>query len=192
MSTPPASAGDARGPEAPLLHRIRRLQAAVEQACSPQKRGNWCRYWCSRYERSAATQASADLSTHTNWRRCVLVTFNLSRYSFVDEMDVVAGLASRPDLKKISPVEFEHLVRKLFEKRGMKSWGTQSSRDEGVDAVVVNEDPIVGGLYIIEAKRYGWSSSCSTMVPARPSTASRTFSGSRSAGPGPRGMDFCA
>src|SRR5262249_53380428 len=28
------------------------------------------------------------------------------------------------------------------------------SRDEGVDVVAVNEDPIVGGLYIIQAKRY--------------------------------------
>jgi restriction system protein len=36
----------------------------------------------------------------------------------------------------------------------MKSWVTRSSRDEGVDAVVVNEDPIVGGLCVIQAKRY--------------------------------------
>jgi restriction system protein len=37
---------------------------------------------------------------------------------------------------------------------GMKSWVTQASRDEGVDGVAVNEDPIVGGLCIIQAKRY--------------------------------------
>jgi restriction system protein len=36
----------------------------------------------------------------------------------------------------------------------MKSWVTQASRDEGVDGVAVNEDPIVGGLCIIQAKRY--------------------------------------
>jgi restriction system protein len=37
---------------------------------------------------------------------------------------------------------------------GMKSWKTQDSKDDGVDAVAVNEDPIVGGLCIIQAKRY--------------------------------------
>ena len=36
----------------------------------------------------------------------------------------------------------------------MKSWVTQASRDEGVDGVAYNEDPIVGGLCIIQAKRY--------------------------------------
>jgi len=36
----------------------------------------------------------------------------------------------------------------------MTSWKTQDSKDDGVDAVAVNEDPIVGGLCIIQAKRY--------------------------------------
>jgi restriction system protein len=36
----------------------------------------------------------------------------------------------------------------------MKSWVTQASRDDGVDGVAVNGDPIVGGLCIIQAKRY--------------------------------------
>ena len=36
----------------------------------------------------------------------------------------------------------------------MKSWVTQGSKDEGVDGVAVNPDPIVGGLCIIQAKRY--------------------------------------
>ena len=83
-----------------------------------------------------------------------VVTFDLSKYKFVEEMDVVAGLDSRPDLLALKPVEFEHLVRRLFEAIGMKSWVTQTSRDEGVDAVAVNEDPLVGGLCVIQAKRY--------------------------------------
>jgi restriction system protein len=83
-----------------------------------------------------------------------LVTFDLSRYKFVDELSIVAGLDSRPDLLQLKPVEFEHLVRELFEAMGMKSWVTQGSRDDGVDAVVVNEDPILGGLCVIQAKRY--------------------------------------
>lgn len=82
-----------------------------------------------------------------------LVTFDLSRYKFVEE-NVVAGLDSRPDLLQLKPVEFEHLDRELFEAMGMKSWVTQASRDDGVDAVVINEDAIIGGLCVIQAKRY--------------------------------------
>ena len=83
-----------------------------------------------------------------------VVSFDLSKYKFVDEMDVVAGMDSRTDLLTLSPGEFEHLIRRLFEAIGMKSWVTQASKDEGVDGVAVNEDPIVGGLCIIQAKRY--------------------------------------
>lgn len=35
----------------------------------------------------------------------------------------------------------------------MKSWVTQASKDEGVEAVAVNEDLFVGGRCIIQAKR---------------------------------------
>jgi restriction system protein len=82
------------------------------------------------------------------------VQFDLSKYKFVEEMNIIAGLHSRPDLLALKPVEFEHLIRELFEAIGMKSWVTQASKDEGVDGVAVNEDPIVGGLCIIQAKRY--------------------------------------
>ena len=78
----------------------------------------------------------------------------LTQYKFIDGMDAVAGLDSRPDLLDMTPTEFEHLVRQLFEKMGMKSWVTQASKDDGVDAVAVNEDPVFGGLCIIQAKRY--------------------------------------
>jgi restriction system protein len=83
-----------------------------------------------------------------------VLSFDLSKYKFVDEMDVIAGMDSRTDLLQLSPGEFEHLIRRLFEAIGMKSWVTQASKDEGVDGVAVNEDPIVGGLCIIQAKRY--------------------------------------
>jgi restriction system protein len=83
-----------------------------------------------------------------------VLQFDLSKYKFVKEMNVIAGLDSRPDLLALKPVEFEHLIRQLFEKMGMKSWVTRASRDEGVDGVAVNEDPIVGGLCIIQAKRW--------------------------------------
>jgi restriction system protein len=68
-------------------------------------------------------------------------------------MDAVAGLDSRPDLLDMTPTEFEHLVRQPFEAIGMQSWVTQASKDDGVDAVAVNEDPFMGGHCIIQAKR---------------------------------------
>lgn len=50
--------------------------------------------------------------------------------------------------------KFENLVRELFIAIGMKAWVTQASRDDGIDAVATNEDPVVGGLCVIQAKRY--------------------------------------
>ena len=78
----------------------------------------------------------------------------LKQFAFIEGMDAVAGLDSRPDLLDLTPTEFEHLVRQLFEAMGMKSWVTQASKDDGVDAVATNEDPVFGGMCIIQAKRY--------------------------------------
>lgn len=50
-----------------------------------------------------------------------VVTFDLSKYKFVEEIDVVAGLDSRPDLVALDPTEFEHLIRRLFEEIGLKA-----------------------------------------------------------------------
>ena len=54
--------------------------------------------------------------------------------------------------------DFEHLIRELFEKefsgRGTEVKITQASRDRGVDAIVFDPDPIRGGKYVIQAKRY--------------------------------------
>jgi restriction system protein len=83
-----------------------------------------------------------------------VLEFDLTKYKFIDEIDMIAGLDGRLDLLELSPVEFEHLVRQLFEEIGMQAWVTQASRDDGVDAVAINPDPIVGGLCVVQAKRY--------------------------------------
>lgn len=80
--------------------------------------------------------------------------FDLARYSFVESVDVVASLDSRSDLTKMTPTEFEHFVRQLFEARGLEGWTTERTGDDGVDAVVINRDPMVGGLTIVQAKKY--------------------------------------
>lgn len=79
---------------------------------------------------------------------------DLSKYKIADVQDAATPLDSRPVLVEMHPYEFEHLVKRLFEARGLKSWVTQASRDDGVDAVAVNEDPIMGGVCVIQAKRY--------------------------------------
>lgn len=83
-----------------------------------------------------------------------VMAFDLSRYRFSEHQDIITGLDSRLDLLSLSPVEFEHLVRQLVEAMGMDAWNTQLSNDDGVDAVAVNPTPLIGGLCIIQAKRY--------------------------------------
>ncbi|MGW6276852.1 restriction endonuclease [Kribbella sp. NPDC055071] len=79
---------------------------------------------------------------------------DLSRYKIVDAEDAVARLDSRPVLVELDPIEFERLVRQLFEAMGLEAWSTQASRDDGVDGVAVNKDPVMGGVCVIQAKRY--------------------------------------
>jgi len=80
--------------------------------------------------------------------------YDLDRYKTIQHVGLALDLDSRLDLLTLSPNEFETLIRELFERMGLKSWQTQSSRDDGIDAVAVNEDPVLGGLAIIQAKRY--------------------------------------
>jgi len=85
-----------------------------------------------------------------------VVYFDPSRYKLIDEVGAVAGLDHRLDLLSLSAVEFEYLIQRLFEAYGLKSWvrNTRASKDEGVDAVAFNEDPVVGGVCVIQAKRW--------------------------------------
>ena len=83
-----------------------------------------------------------------------ILDFDLSKYSFVQGLDAVSPLDHRPDLMQMGHGDFEHLVRQLFEAMGMQGWTTTASKDDGVDAVVVNPTPFVGGLTIIQAKHY--------------------------------------
>lgn len=54
--------------------------------------------------------------------------------------------------------DFEHLVRQLFEwefgRDGVEVKVTRASRDRGVDAIMFDPDPLRGGKYVLQAKRY--------------------------------------
>lgn len=82
------------------------------------------------------------------------ITFDLKRFRFTDDLDVIAGLDSRPNLLKLSPTEFEHLVRQLFVAMGAEASTTIPSRAGAVDAVATSKNLFFGGVCLIQAKRW--------------------------------------
>jgi restriction system protein len=82
------------------------------------------------------------------------IAFDLKRFRFTDDMDVISELDSRPNLLKLSPTEFEHLVRQLFIAMGAEAWTTIPSKDGGVDAVATSKNLFFGGVCLIQAKRW--------------------------------------
>ncbi len=84
-----------------------------------------------------------------------VIEFAQAKYRFAEPLDALAGIDSRPDLLKIDWYKFENLIRQLFEAMGLEVHVTQSSRDEGIDAVAYNKTDIVHQAEIlIQAKRY--------------------------------------
>ena len=87
-----------------------------------------------------------------------ILNLDTSDPRFVESKDVLADLNTATNLAEIHWEEFEHLVRELFSKlfsgEGAKVEVTQASRDAGVDAVAFDPDPIRGGKFVIQAKRY--------------------------------------
>ncbi len=87
-------------------------------------------------------------------------SLNLKRTDsrFVDAKAVLNTLNGATNLAAMDWQDFEHLIRELFEKefgaRGAEVKITQASRDRGVDAIAFDPDPIRGGKYVIQAKRY--------------------------------------
>jgi restriction system protein len=83
-----------------------------------------------------------------------ILDFDLSKFSFVEALDAVATLDARPNLLDMSPGNFEHLVRQIFIAQGAEGWTTTQSNDDGVDAVIAKRTALMGGLSIVQAKRY--------------------------------------
>src|SRR5205814_1630624 len=87
-----------------------------------------------------------------------MLSLNRKDSRFVDAKAVLGTLGNETNLAAMDWQDFEHLIRELFEKefadRVAEVKITQASRDRGVDAVIFDPDPIHGGKYIIQAKRY--------------------------------------
>lgn len=83
-----------------------------------------------------------------------LIEFDMVDRRFVENVDVLQDLESRPNLMDLNPFEFERLVGTLFGKMGLESKLTRSSRDGGVDVVAFDTRPLIRGKVVIQAKRY--------------------------------------
>lgn len=87
-----------------------------------------------------------------------ILSISREDHRFVEGYAVAERLDDRTNLAAMDWLDFENLIRELFEKVFSKNGGevkiTQASRDGGVDAVAFDPDPIRGGKIIIQAKRY--------------------------------------
>lgn len=77
---------------------------------------------------------------------------------FIEAWEVLDELEAGSNLITMDWQDFEMLVRDVFEKvfsgDGAEVNVTRASRDEGVDAVVIDPDPLKGGKIVVQAKRY--------------------------------------
>lgn len=77
---------------------------------------------------------------------------------FIEGYEVIPAMNNDTNLAALDWMDFENLIRELFEKEFNSNGGevriTQASRDGGVDAVAFDPDPLKGGKIIIQAKRY--------------------------------------
>lgn len=83
-----------------------------------------------------------------------IVDFDMVDKRFISQGDALSGLDIRPNLMELTPADFEVLVANLFNKMGLDTKLTRSSRDGGVDAVAFDTRPVLGGKVVIQAKRY--------------------------------------
>lgn len=77
---------------------------------------------------------------------------------FVESRDVDLEVDPQSNLAAMDWEDFEHLIAQLmqweFARSGVEVRVTRASRDRGVDAVMFDPDPLRGGKYVLQAKRY--------------------------------------
>lgn len=87
-----------------------------------------------------------------------ILSINRQDKRFIESREVLAEVSSIPNLATMDWEDFEHLIRGLFERifarEGAEVRVTRASRDWGVDTIAFDPDPIRGGKYVIQAKRY--------------------------------------
>jgi hypothetical protein len=89
-----------------------------------------------------------------------ILAFDKSDKRIIQGREVVDKLEAETNLAAMNWEDFEHVVRELFSKmfsarnEAAEVHVTRASRDYGVDAIVHDPDPIHGGKFVIQAKRY--------------------------------------
>jgi restriction system protein len=87
-----------------------------------------------------------------------ILQLNKEDKRFVPSYGVVGELDDSVNLAAMDWLDFENLIREVFEKEFTSNGGevkiTRASRDGGVDAIAFDPDPIRGGKIVIQAKRY--------------------------------------
>ena len=61
------------------------------------------------------------------------------------------------DMKAISPIDFEKLTQTVLNSMGLVAELTKKTGDGGIDIIAYNKQPVIGGKYIIQCKRYNGS-----------------------------------
>ncbi|MFZ5425035.1 MAG: restriction endonuclease [Patescibacteria group bacterium] len=87
-----------------------------------------------------------------------IMQLNTEDNRIIQASSVIEGLDETVNLAIMDWQEFEVLVRdlvqKMFSTDTCRVEVTRASRDAGVDAIAFDQDPIRGGKYVIQAKRY--------------------------------------
>lgn len=89
----------------------------------------------------------------------IVNNFDKNDPRFIESRDVLSELDPTQNLAMMDWQNFEHLIGQLFEsifaaESGGEVKVTRASRDSGVDAIAFDPDPIRGGKFVIQAKRY--------------------------------------
>ena len=108
---------------------------------------------CFRHLKGISTPSVEDISPI---RPIFVLDKNDNR--IVQGRDVAQKLEPEENLAAMPWEDFEHLVRQLFEwefgQDGVEVRVTRASRDRGVDAIIYDPDPLRGGKFVVQAKRY--------------------------------------
>jgi restriction system protein len=87
-----------------------------------------------------------------------ILQLNREDERFISARPVMDALDNSTNLAAMDWQDFEQLIRDVFEKEFSGDGGevkiTRASRDHGVDAVAFDPDPIRGGKFVVQAKRY--------------------------------------
>ncbi len=83
-----------------------------------------------------------------------VVEFDVNDPRFIEEQDIISALNEDTNLVDLTPDAFEQLITNLFNAMGFEAYPTQRSKDGGVDCIAYYKKHVVGGKYVIQAKRW--------------------------------------